>query len=226
MDVRAKQYRSLVLQRKACRACSDLGLVNAAEIQCGKYDSEQIGPGSQSFCDLRARVMVIGQDWGDQRAFEKQQGVNLANSATNRMLRTLMEAAGIAVSETADGQASGVFLTNAVLCFRKSGGCQGPVQAQWFENCATKFLRLQIDLIRPEIVICLGQRAYGAVRATYQLPPVPNWRAAVEGAGIPLESGPVLHAVYHCSQVVLNNHRNAIQQHQDWKRIGEAMAKL
>ena len=170
--------------------------------------------------------MVIGQDWGDQRAFENQAGQNWSDSATNRMLVELLAAAGIDVSEGGPGESSGVFLTNAVLCFRTDGGCQGPVQARWFQNCGTQFLRPQIELVNPQVVVCLGERAYGAVLAAYHLPPIRNWRIAVEGPGVALAGGPVAFAVYHCGQRILNTHRKRPEQFNDWKRIGEAIAEF
>ena len=81
-------------------------------------------------------------------------------------------------------------------------------------------------LVNPQAVICLGERAYGTVPAAYALPPARNWRAAVEGTGITLPSGPVAFAVYHCGQRILNTHRNRATQTEDWKRIGAAMATL
>lgn len=225
MDDRSQRYHTLVDARKACRLCNDLGLVNASEVYGGRLDSVQIGPWSGWLGDLHARVIVVGQDWGDQRAFENQAGQNWPDSATNQMLMRLLAAAGIEVPDGGPGESSGVFLTNAVLCFRTEGGCQGPVQSRWFKNCGTQFLRPQIELINPQAVVCLGERAYGAVLAAYDLPPVRNWRTAVEGAGIALAGGPLAFAVYHCGQRILNTHRNSAAQFEDWKRIGLEMTR-
>ena len=226
MDDRSLRYDALVDARKACRLCSDLGLINASVIRGGELDSAQIGPWSGWLGDLHARVMVVGQDWGDQRAFEKQSGQNWPDSATNRMLVQLLAEAGITVPEVGSGEASGVFLTNAVLCFRTERGCQGPVQSRWFQNCGAQFLRPQIELVKPQVVVCLGERAYGAVLAAYELPAVRNWRAAVEGSGIALAGGPIAFAVYHCGQRILNTHRKRPEQFKDWRRIGEAMETM
>ena len=226
MDNCSQRYHALVDARKACRLCSDLGLINASEVRGGELDSAQIGPWSGWLGDLHARVMVVGQDWGDQRAFEKQGGSDSPNSWTNRRLRELLAAAGIDVPEVGPSESSGVFLTNAVLCLRKELGCQGTGKLEWFQNCGPQFLRPQIELINPQAVVCLGQRAYAAVRSAYQLPPARNWRAAVAGTGVALAGGPIAFAVYHCSQVVSNTHRKKPEQLKDWKRIGMAMAKM
>jgi DNA polymerase len=137
-----------------------------------------------------------------------------------------MASAGIDVPESGSGESSGVFLTNAVLCFRTEGGCQGPVQREWFKNCGTRFLRPQIELINPQAVVCLGERAYAAVLTAYDLPPIRNWRAAVDGPGTALAGGPIVFAVYHPGQRILNTHRRAPEQRNDWKRIGVATSQL
>ena len=225
VDERAQQYLALVDARKACRFCSNSGLINASVIRDGEIDSAHIGPWSGWLGDLHARVMVIGQDWGDQRAFENQAGRNWSDSATNRMLIQLMAHAGIVVPE-GPGEPSGVFLTNAVLCFRTDDGCQGSGKTEWFQNCGPRFLRPQIELVKPQVVVCLGRRAYAAVLSAYELPPVQDWRAAVEGSGIALAGGPIAFAVYHCSQVSLNINRKEAEQVNDWKRLGAALARM
>lgn len=197
--------------------------MNASVVADGRFESGHIGPWSGWLGDLQARVVVVGQDWGDARAFEKQGGRDSPDSATNRMLRELMAAAGLSVPEAGPNGSCGVFLTNAVLCFRTEGRCQGPVQLSWFRNCGTQFLRPQIDLIAPRFVICMGQRAYEAVLAAYSLPRPQNWRAAVMGSGVRLPSGPQAFAVYHCGRRILNSHRKEPQQLEDWRRLGELM---
>ena len=171
-------------------------------------------------------VMVVGQDWGDQRAFEKQGGRDSPRSWTNERLRELLAQAGFAVPAVGPNESSGVFLTNAALCLRKEPGCQGSGNPKWFKNCGPQFLKPQIELIWPKVVVCLGRRAYAAVLAAYDLPPFRDWRAAVDGPGIKLAGGPLAFAVYHCSQVIWNTHRKEPEQLQDWKRIGIAIARM
>ena len=70
------RYRKLVQQRKACRACVSLSLTNPSVCQGGIYDTEQIGPWSQWQGNLNARLMVIGQDWGDSTYFGEHEGLD------------------------------------------------------------------------------------------------------------------------------------------------------
>lgn len=218
---RFDSYRRLVLSRQQCRLCD--GLANASAISGGALDSQEIGPWSRWLGDLNARVLVVGQEWGDQAAFEKQRGLDLPSSATNRMLRRLLASVGVEVPEVGTAvKPTGVFLTNAALCF-KAQGCQGPVRAEWFEKCDSAFLRPQIDLIGPRVVVCLGERAYRAVMSAYQRPAELVFRVAVEGPGVTLPGGSVAFAVYHCGRRILNTHRKEDAQFRDWRRIAAAL---
>jgi uracil-DNA glycosylase family 4 len=221
MDDRNTRYRAMVAGRKACKCFS--GLVNASAL---RFDSDEIGPWTRWLGDLDARVLVVGQDWGDEHAFEKQKDLDSPNSATNRMLRELLASVGVPVPDVGVAAGpSGVFLTNAVLCF-KDQGCQAPVREEWFQACGPRFLRPQIELVNPRVVICLGERAYGAVLSAYDLPAHPNWRRAVEGPGVMLAGGPVAVAVYHCGQRILNTHRKRDAQFEDWKRVAAVLRDM
>ena len=53
-----------------------------------------------------------------------------------------------------------VFFTNAILCLKTKGGMQGKVEKEWFSSCGETFLRPLIELIQPQVVVCLGERAW------------------------------------------------------------------
>ncbi len=210
-------YRVLVQRRKACRLCS--GMENPSDVSAGSFDSDQIGPWTRWLGDLNAEVMLVGQEWGDRAAFLRQQGLDSPNSATNRLLRELLASVGVEVPEASDGTADvGVFLTNAALCL-KDQGCQGPVRSDWFTNCGEHFLRPQIELVRPKVVITIGERAYRGVTHSFGIAGPKRFRDAVEGPGIELPNGSLLVPVYHCSQRILNTHRQTAQQFLDWARV-------
>ena len=65
-------YRELVARRKACRQCA--GLTNPSVCCGGRFDSGQIGPWTLWQGALDARVLIVGQDWGDTRYFTKWAG--------------------------------------------------------------------------------------------------------------------------------------------------------
>ena len=68
-------YAALVRVRRSCRACP--GLINPADCDGGIHDSDQIGPWTLWQGNLRADLVIVGQDWGDTRYF-------IANAAGTR----------------------------------------------------------------------------------------------------------------------------------------------
>jgi hypothetical protein len=80
--------------------------------------------------------VVVGQDWGDTDYFIKNHGVDAKDNPTNNMLRELLLSIGIDIGLPHERQdSSRVFLTNAILCLKTTGGMQGNVERKWFSNC-------------------------------------------------------------------------------------------
>ncbi len=218
MPSKIDDYDKLVLARKSCDAC--VGLTNPARCANGVFDSSEIGPWTRWQGNLDASVMVIAQDWGDIATFQKQDGIEWDNSETNKVLQKLLTIIGIHIDPPSRSTGRGqLFFTNAILCLKK-GGAQAAVDSHWFHNCGTRFLRPQIEIVKPTVVICLGQRSYETVLRAYDLKPL-AFRQAVNGhRPIVLSNGVSVFAVYHCSRRILNTHRNMRQQQRDWQLIG------
>ncbi|MBK7189535.1 MAG: hypothetical protein IPH86_12830 [bacterium] len=121
--VKCEFYRDLVTARKACRLCH--GLRNPAEVDDGCLDSDHVGPWSRWQGNLEAPLLVVGQDWGDERYLRKYGGVEGPGNRTNRTLVKLFGTIGIDIGEPGDLRGEDVvFFTNAILCL-KEGGLQG-----------------------------------------------------------------------------------------------------
>ncbi len=216
------EYAALVAERKRCHLCT--GLRNPADPELPALDSDQIGPWSRLCGDLDATLMVIGQDWGDVHYYIKNRGLDDVRNRTTRTLEELLLGIGLKVALSETGRANrGVFLTNALLCL-KAGGMQAPVEQQWFTNCANRFLRRQIEIVAPRVVVCLGQKAYEAVLNAFRLESLAFRRAVEAESGIILPNQSRLLAVYHCGQRILNTHRSLDQQRRDWHRVAKALA--
>jgi len=216
--LKARRYYRLVEERKGCRRCA--GLINPSVYVEGAFDSREIGPWSRWQGDLDADLMVVGQDWGDTRYFERNRGLEKAGNPTNQSLEELLASIGIQVGPPeAPKSGAKVFLTNAILCL-KSGGLQGPVHSDWFTKCGQAFLKPQIELIRPKAVVALGQRAYNAILTAYGLSESKSFRAAAESDGTQLGARTRLFAVYHPGLRIQRTHRPRQVQLRDWERIG------
>lgn len=211
-------YGQLVTDRKACHLCS--GLTNPADVECGRFDSRHVGPWSLWQGNLNASVMVVGQDWGDTAYFVRHEGREGPRNPTNLALVELLGIAGISIGDP--GSAFGqdiAFFTNAILCLKGStDGLQGTVRASWFDNCA-QFLRQQIEIVRPAVVVGLGERAYRTILRGFGMSCGP-FRSEVEASsGKLLPTGSRALAVYHCGARIRNTHRPMTAQREDWKRL-------
>jgi DNA polymerase len=210
------EYTALVAARTDCHRCS--GLCNPADIEHGSLDSEQIGPWSLWQGNLDANVMVVGQDWGDVAYFSNNHGRDLAQNFTNRALVELLAIAGVEVAPLGSPELSHVsFFTNAILCL-KSGGLQGSISRTWFQNCQF-YLRRQIEIVRPQVVIGLGKQAYQSILESFALKAAPFREEVKASAGQLLPNGARVFAVYHCGARIRNTHRNLVEQKIDWLRI-------
>jgi len=210
-------YDVLVAERKACNRC--LGLSNPAAIEDGRFDSPEVGPWSRWQGGLNATVMLIGQDWGDVRYFVKHAGVEGPRNPTNEALRELIGLLGIDIGEPPINTRRDAiaFFTNAILCL-KDGGLQAKVQDAWFSNCQD-FLRRQIEIVSPKILVCLGERAWRSVVTTFQIRPGVFREAVNDPDGVVLPNGTRAFACYHCGRRIQNTHRPFPAQQIDWRRM-------
>lgn len=231
------RYAALVRARKAYDPQAAFGLANPSRVADGRYDAEEVGPWTRWAGDLDADLMVVGQDWGDEAYFVKNRGLDAPKNQTSAALGQLLTSVGrpLPTSPTADAplapdanRSTGVFLTNALL-WLKRGGMQAPVADAWFGADSITFLREQLAIVHPRVVVGLGARAYRAILAAYTLPaPASIFRSVVEapdGIRVPAAPGaPRLFGVYHCGARVQNTIRSLDEQRADWSRIRRALA--
>jgi uracil-DNA glycosylase family 4 len=115
-----------------------------------------------------------------------------------------------------------IFITNAVLCNprKASGANRSPTKSE-VSNCSA-FLRRQIEVINPRVVVTLGAVSLAALRL------VEYHRLSLrEAVGQVHEwNGRVLVPVYHPSPQVLASHRREAAQLRDYKAIRRALASI
>ena len=124
-----EMYKNLVAKQKKCSLCNYLK--NPAIVDDGIYDSDQIGLWSLWQSNIKAKIVIVGQDWGDISYYKKWEGKDQPfGNPTNENLQKLVNNIGINIGTPRDTQGSIVFLTNLILCL-KTGGLQGRVDDQW-----------------------------------------------------------------------------------------------
>ena len=209
-------YQQLVARRKACSACVPLGMTNPSVCAGGQYDTNEIGPWTQWHGSLNADLMVVGQDWGGREYFIDEKGVETDDNDTNSNLQILLASVGYKIALPWEPQKpAGLFFTNAVLCL-KPGRLTGSVKARCFRNCGVEFLKPQIELIQPKVVVTLGLLAYKAVMRAYNRRPRATMRDAVQTTE---RLGPsTLVPVYHCGYYGTLS-RSLDEQQKDWQRV-------
>ena len=211
-------YAALVKSRKSCHLCTDLK--NPSEYNDGIFDSNQIGPWSKWQGNLNAKLMVIGQDWGDTNYYHEHQGSDSDDNPSNKTLQELLYSIGIKIPppSSVDNEKNILFLTNAILCLKK-GGMGGKVKQAWFDACGKQYLKPLIEIVHPKVIVSLGTYAYRSICKLYALPEMRFRDAVDKQAGFSLSNGMLFFAMYHCSRQVLNTHRSLDQQKADWERV-------
>lgn len=115
-----------------------------------------------------------------------------------------------------------IFITNAVLCNPRTdrGANRKPTSAE-VSNCSD-FLRRQIEVINPRIVVTLGAISLAALRLVeyHSL----SLREAV--GQIHEWNGRILVPVYHPSPQVLASHRREAEQLRDYRAIARALHRV
>ena len=221
-------YTNLVNSRKVCNDCG-IAIDNPARWEKDGYDSLQIGPWSRWQGNLDAKLMVVGQDWGTPTYFKKWKGFDNPKNPTNLNLMDLLKAIGFKIEPfTCKDQIGELFFTNAILCL-KQGNLQSEVKDKWFQNCCEKFLKPLIDIIKPQVVVALGEKAFYSILETFSM----SYKRQKYGiivttvgraGGIELSNGTRLFPVYHCGTRIINtNTRSKTEQVKDWKQIGQVL---
>lgn len=222
-DAKRERYEALVYARKACQLCAKHGLRNPSRYP--KFDSDEIGPWSRWQGNLDAPLMVVGQDWGPAAVFERQEGGDSDTSQTSRNLRSLLSSIGHDVGPPGSPEGQDIlFLTNAILCLRENVKAEDSELRAWSAHCRDPFLRQQIEIVSPKVVVALGEVAFNSVCGAYALRPPAFSAAVLSPVGIPLRTGTLLLATYHCGpQTVRTGTRSLEEQKLDWRRVGEAL---
>lgn len=193
----------------------------------GMHDSNQIGPWSLWQGNLNAKILVVGQDWGDIKYFKKWSGKDQPHgNTTNENLEKLLQSIGIDIGKPHEGMSSEVFLTNIILCM-KDGGLQKKIQDQWLTNCSKNFLSQLIDIIKPDIIISLGSDVTKSILDTFNVECKKSLTLSQIMGSSPftLNSDSVLFPVYHCGDRGVNCNRKFEQQLNDWNKIGKYIDK-
>lgn len=220
---RQNRYTELVARRKTHRF-PEL-LLNPAQIQCGAHDSDHLGPWSRWQGNLKAEVVIVGQDWGDLPYFLRNEGVDDEREQTCMNLKSMALAAGWDLGTPRKPNPQPLFFTNAVLGIRAENGKSGTPPTEWIDD-SLPYLTGLLGIIQPRAVVSLGTAAYRATRmALYgrgrdaQLPMAAPLSQVHQLSPIHRPGKPGWFPFYHCGPLGLVNRSRELQL-QDWQRLG------
>src|SRR5215208_2627382 len=190
-----EKFDALVAEAAACRRCPAM---------CGRsavLSGLNGRPG--------ARVMFVGEAPGRQGGDRTR--VPFSGDQSGRNFSRYLASIGLAREEA--------FITNSALCNPRgeTGANRKPTRAE-VGNCSD-FLRRQIEVVGPLVVVTLGAVALAALRAVEYHPftlkenvgQIQSWR------------GRLLVPLYHPSPQVLASHRREPQQLEDYKSVARAL---
>lgn len=125
------------------------------------YDfNDWVSPYTKGAHSLNSITLVL-QDWASDEKLKQgfnpslQEHGRILNLTTNRRLEEILKAVfGLEIEET--------YITNVFL-FIKSGGMSNTIPAQHFLDCAKQYLRPELEIIKPKLIIALGAQAHNAL---------------------------------------------------------------
>ncbi len=219
------RYSNLVGKRKECRLCGDLGLTNPSVCEGGIYDNTgHIGPWTQWQGNLDAELMVVAQDWGGTEYYIEHEGVEEDTNTTNKRICDLLASVGLHIALPQQPQPTRpAFFTNSVLCLRPGRLTDGNVRSRCFTNCSRTFLRPQVELVNPKVVVTLGYMAYRSLVTAFGKHPRLRMREAVQEV-VQLTDRTLLVPVFHPGNNGTRS-RRLEKQKEDWRRVREALDK-
>lgn len=150
--------------------------------------------------------MVVGQDWGCPREAAVMETIRAINdgtqqeyqidpeSLTDKNLCKLLASIGFP-AETRNPE---LFFTNFALGYRNRG-LTGGFKQSWLRECEPFFRRL-VEIVEPEIIICLGQNTFrAAVRSLGGRVSIRGYNRFIRSENNPVCCGDVLvFAEAHC----------------------------
>ena len=186
---------------------------------------------------LNARIVVVGQDWGCPEKSAVLNNIKALNeeteseyhvdtdSITDRNLCMLLDS----IDFPAETYNPDLFFTNLALGYRNKG-LTGGFRQSWLRECEP-FFRQLVDIVDPEVIICLGRNVFVSVtRVMGKKVRVSKYNDFIESGENPVQmNGYMIFAEAHCGYFgTINRARGSSQngielQVEDWKRIKQVL---
>lgn len=211
MRDKSARYAEVVQSRRSCLDCGPSQVRPLWYCDKDEFGSQHIGPWTDWQDNLNAELMVVGREWGEKN-YLGQKGRDLDRDPTNgnllQLIHSIDEPLGfVPIGPPSQYQGPGTtlcgphYFTNAMLCLRRGGASsrrdQDSPEQSCYDNCCSRFLRRQIELVQPLVVVTLGLTAYKATARGYGIRPAATMHKAVEQHSPQLTERKTLVPVFH-----------------------------
>ena len=213
---KVKRYTELVQKRKNFIFQSEL--VNPSE---SKFDNNEIEPWASWQNDLNADIVVIGQEFCDYETYIKTEGKveqfeNKFEYPSNKNLREFLKIIGRDPGHPCKpNKQARLFFTNSVMAL-KNGTMSSNFRDKWLKQSREEFLIPLLDIINPNIIICIGGKATKSVSKIYGFK-TESLTKMVNKNPIKIH-GKKVFAMFHSGGLGIRN-RSLNLQTEDWKKI-------
>ena len=236
--------QKLELLRKeiiACRKCPRLVAwrEEVARVKRKAYiDQEYWGKPVPGFGDPGARIVVVGLAPGAHGS--NRTGRNFTGDASGAFLYPALYRAGFANQPSAESRSDGLALRDLYLT--ASARCAPPANKpspEELNNCQT-YLERELEILQPEVIVCLGRIAFDRVLRIYSDALTPSLREASprdsqdgrggkwkfgHGALYQMENGTWILCSYHPSQQNTLTGKLTVSMFDDiWRKAKELIA--
>ena len=197
-ETREERFAALAAEASSCLRCERM-----------RERVAVLGPRNGS---LRPRVLFLAEAPGRNGADRTR--IPFSGDKSGENFEALISSIGLRRDE--------VFITNSVLCSpRKASGANDKPTLGELRNCSD-FLRRQVELLDPPIVVTLGAVALAAIK---RIEPHP-FQLQEHAARILPWHGRRLIPLYHPSPQVLITSRSLAAQMEDYRSIRAALAEI
>lgn len=200
------------------------------------------------------KIMVVGQDWGSEKAGEKYfkaidemiiEGINQDNKVhyfkyiKGKGFRTDINLAEglkhLGYENVMEERYEDLFFTNLIPGYRKNGKSTGGFKAEWVTEDVRKDFKSLIEILQPKIVICLGKDTFRYATNSMGMENVlgkKKWNEYLDAQENPVEismgdKSVFFFAMPHLGHFgVVNREKSGQKVENDWKKIGEWMKKI
>jgi restriction system protein len=166
MTDKLTELRALGLKRQQTTVS---GYLNLSEFENGYYECEFVSPWTKSACNTDADLMLVAQDWASAKYLRKRKRPAVAELGHDPALKTNINLKSL-LQRHFNLQFKDTYATN-VFPFIKEGSMDAKIDdPATLAMCAREFVLSQIEIVKPKMVICIGEVSFNEIRSTLGLP--------------------------------------------------------